>query len=271
VGCRAVFGKGQALALQFKGFPMGNTREILVFGDSQGVANFAVNKWMEICTKSVRNKGFFTVALSGGRTPIDFYTMLSARGNQLPWEKTHIFLADERFVPSSDKESNYRLIREYLLSHIDIPEANIHPVQTEEITLKQAAERYEDDIGNFFNIQGDRIPVFDLIMLGMGEDGHTASLFPGTPSLEEKRRLTIPVIAVKAPNKRISLTLPVLNKAKHIIFLVSGEDKAPAVKEMLESRDSELPAALVKPEHGSLLLVIDEAAASLLSIVRTEP
>ena len=250
---------------------MGYTGEVLVFGDSQGAAHFAVNKWMEICAGSVEGKGYFAVALSGGRTPIEFYKMLSGRGDQVPWDRTHIFLTDERFVPHSHKESNYRLIREYLLNHIDIPEANIHPVQTEETTVKQAAERYEDDIGNFFNIQGDRIPVFDLIMLGMGEDGHTASLFPGTPSLEEKRRLTIPVIAVKAPHKRISLTLPVLNKAKHIIFLVSGEDKAPAVREMLESRDSELPAALVKPEHGSLLVVIDEAAASLLSIVRTEP
>jgi len=249
---------------------MGYTSELLVFGDSQGAANFAVNKWMEICAKSVRNKGFFTVALSGGRTPIDFYAMLSARGNQLPWDKTHIFLADERFVLPSHKESNYRLIREYLLDSVDIPKGNMHPVQTEETTLKQAAERYEDDIGNFFNIQGDRIPEFDLIVLGIGEDGHMASLFPGTPSLEEKRHLTIPVIAVKAPHKRISLTLPVLNKAKHIIFLVSGENKTHAVKEMLESKNSKLPAALVKPENGSLLLVIDEAAASLLTVSKVK-
>jgi 6-phosphogluconolactonase len=146
----------------------------------------------------------------------------------------------------------------------------MHPVQTEENTLEQAAKRYEDDIVNFFNIQGDTIPEFDLIMLGIGEDGHTASLFPGTQSLKEKRHLTIPVIAVKAPHKRISLTLPVLNKAKHIIFLVSGENKTHAVKEMLESKNSKLPAALVKPENGSLLLVIDEAAASLLTVSKVK-
>ncbi len=249
---------------------MGNTREVLVFSNNQAASRFAVKKWVEISSKSVADKGYFTVALSGGRTPIEFYRMLSAGKSRLPWDKTHIFLADERFVPSSDKESNYRLIREYLLNYLAIPEDNMHPVQTEENTLEQAAKRYEQDIVNFFNIQGDRIPEFDLIMLGMGEDGHTASLFPGTPSLKEKRHLTIPVIAVKAPHKRISLTLPVLNKAKHIIFLVSGEDKAHAVKEMLESKNSKLPAALAKPENGSLLLVIDEAAASLLTVSKVK-
>jgi len=249
---------------------MGNTREVLVFSNNQAASRFAVKKWVEISSESVADKGYFTVALSGGRTPIEFYRMLSAGKSRLPWDKTHIFLADERFVPSSDKESNYRLIREYLLNYLAIPEDNMHPVQTEENTLEQAAKRYEDDIVNFFNIQDDRIPVFDLIMLGMGEDGHTASLFPGTPSLKEKRHLTIPVIAVKAPHKRISLTLPVLNKAKHIIFLVSGENKTHAVKEMLESKNSKLPAALVKPEHGSLLLVIDEAAASLLTVSKVK-
>jgi len=249
---------------------MGNTREVLVFSNNQAASRFGVKKWMEISSKSVADKGYFAVALSGGRTPIEFYRMLSAGKSRLPWDKTHIFLADERFVPSSDKESNYRLIREYLLNYLAIPEDNMHSVQTEENTLEQAAKRYEDDIVNFFNTQGDRIPEFYLIMLGIGEDGHTASLFPGTPSLKEKRRLTIPVIAVKAPHKRISLTLPVLNKAKHIIFLVSGENKAHAVKEMLESKNSKLPAALVKPENGSLLLVIDEAAASLLTVSKVK-
>ena len=249
---------------------MSDDKEIFVFSNNEAAARFAVNKWVEISAKSVADKGYFTAAISGGRTPIDFYKRLSYCKGPLPWEKTHIFLADERFVPLSDKESNYHLIQEYLLNYINIPEANIHPVQTEENTLEQAAERYEDHIRNFFNIQGDRIPEFDLIMLGIGEDGHTASLFPGTPSLKEKRHLTIPVIAVKAPHKRISLTLPVLNKAKHIIFLVSGENKTHAVKEMLESKNSKLPAALVKPENGSLLLVIDEAAASLLTVSKVK-
>jgi len=249
---------------------MSTTPKVCVFRDSKAASDFAVNKWMEISHESVKNKGFFTVALSGGRTPIDFYTMLPASKNRLLWEKTHIFLVDERFVPPSHKESNYCLIQKHLLKAIDIQKGNIHPVQTEKVTLEMAAEIYEEEIRNFFGIEGERIPEFDLIMLGIGEDGHTASLFPGTPSLKEKRRLTIPVIAVKAPHKRISLTLPVLNKAKHIIFLVSGENKAHAVKEMLESKNSKLPAALVKPENGSLLLVIDEAAASLLTVSKVK-
>jgi 6-phosphogluconolactonase len=250
---------------------MSTTPKVCVFRDSKTASDFAVNKWMEISHESVKNKGFFTVALSGGRTPIDFYTMLSASKNRLLWEKTHIFLVDERFVPPSHKESNYCLIQEYLLKAIDIQKGNIHPVQTEEATLEIAAERYEADIRQFFNTErDDKIPKFDLIMLGIGEDGHTASLFPGSSSLKEKQRLTIPVIAVKTPHKRISLTLPVLNNAKHIIVLANGENKAHAVKEMIESKDSKLPAALIKPGNGSLLLVIDEAAASLLTVSKVK-
>ena len=249
---------------------MSTTPKVCVFRDSKAASDFAVNKWMEISHESVKNKGFFTVALSGGRTPIDFYTMLSASKNRLLWEKTHIFLVDERFVPPSHKESNYRLIQEYLLNHIGIPKGNIHPVQTEKTTLDHAAGKYEKDIRKFFNIQHDKIPEFDLIMLGIGEDGHTASLFPGAASLKEKRSLTIPVIADKAPHERISLTLPVLMNVRHIIFLVTGATKARVLKEIVGDRKSRLPAALVRYGSRSVYLVMDEDAASLLSKTGTD-
>jgi len=220
---------------------------------------------MEISHESVKNKGFFTVALSGGRTPIDFYTMLSASKNRLLWEKTHIFLVDERFVPATDGESNYRLVRECLLNHVDIPKNNVHRIDTEEDTLEMAAEKYEEEIRNFFSIEGERIPEFDLIMLGIGEDGHTASLFPGAPSLKEERRLAIPVIAEKSPHKRISLTLPALTNAQRIIFLVTGSEKAGIVREIVDESESRLPASLVRCRARIVYLVMDEGAASLLS------
>jgi 6-phosphogluconolactonase len=239
-------------------------RGIFIFPDNEVAAHFAVKKWVEISSKSITDRGYFSVALSGGRTPVDFYKTLST-SKHMPWDKTHIFLADERFVSQYDKESNYRLIRETLLKNILIPEENVHPIQTDEDTSDKAARKYEEVIRGFFHILNDKIPRFDLIMLGMGEDGHTASLFPGTSSIKEKKRLVIPVIADKSPSERISLTLPVLNSAKHIIFLISGEKKARAVKDMLENEASNSPAALVKPEDLSLMVLLDKGAASLLS------
>jgi len=244
---------------------MAGKGELCIFGNGKAVADFALEKWMEACTDSIENKGYFAAALSGGRTPIDFYTMLSASKNRLPWEKTHIFLVDERFVPATDKESNYRLVRECLLNHVNIPKNNVHRIDTEESTLEMAAEKYEEEIRNFFGIGGDHIPEFNLIMLGIGEDGHTASLFPGAPSLKEKKRIAIPVIADKPPHKRISLTLPVLTNAQRIMFLVTGSEKAGIVREIVEGSESRLPASLVRRRARSAYLVMDESAASLLS------
>jgi len=151
------------------------------------------------------------------------------------------------------------------LNHVDIPKNNVHRIDTEEATLEMAAEKYEEEIRNFFGIEGDPIPEFDLIMLGIGEDGHTASLFPGAPSLKEKKRIAIPVIAEKPPHKRISLTLPVLTNAQRIMFLVTGSEKAGIVREIVEESESQLPASLVRRMARSVYLVIDEGAASLLS------
>jgi 6-phosphogluconolactonase len=247
---------------------MVDTGEISVVIERKAVAGFAVDTWMEACSKSVQRKGYFAAALSGGRTPVDFYNLLSARGEKLPWRKTHIFLADERFVPAADDESNYRLVRECLLNHVDIPEHNVHAVDTEAATLEMAVVKYEEEIRSFFGIEGDRIPEFDLIMLGIGQDGHTASLFPGAPSLEEQKRVAIPVIAERPPHKRISLSLPVLTNARRIIFLVIGSEKAGIVREIFEDRESRLPASLVRRMARSVYLVMDEGAASLLSGTR---
>jgi len=243
----------------------GDDSKIRVLRDKEAVAEFAVNTWIEISTQSVIAKGTFTVALSGGKTPITFYQKLSTSRHPLPWDKTHIFLADERFVPHDDNASNYRMIQEHLLSRIAIPRENLHHILTEGITLEGSAEKYEADMRTFFRIGDNDIPVFDLIILGIGADGHTASLFPGTASSQGTERLAIPVIADTSPSERISLTLGVINNAKRICFLATGEGKADAIKALLEDKARGLPAALVKPARGTVLFMLDQGAASLLS------
>jgi 6-phosphogluconolactonase len=242
-----------------------DARQIRVLRDNEAVAEFTVNTWIELSTASVAEKGWFAVALSGGRTPIDCYQQLAAYPHPLPWDKTHIFFADERFVPYDDKASNYRMINEHLLSRIHIPKKNIHPIMIEEVPLKESAKKYEADMRTFFKIEDNDTPVFDLIMLGIGVDGHTASLFPNTAALQETKRLAIPVIADASPSERISLSLGVINNAKNICFLVTGEDKAPILKKVIEDKDNQLPAAQVKPTQGTLLFLLDQTVASFLS------
>lgn len=240
-----------------------------IFANARTAADFAVEQWMSACTESVETGGYFAAALSGGRTPVDFYTTLSVRGKALPWEKIHIFLADERFVPADDDESNFRLIREHLLDHVHIPKDHVHRIETEAAPFTIAAVQYDEEIQQFFGINGDGIPEFDLIVLGIGEDGHTASLFPGTPALKEERRIAIPVLAEKPPHKRVSLTLPVLSSARRVLFLVTGSDKAGIVREVVEHGESRLPASLVRRKAEKVYLVMDGGAASYLSDTRT--
>ena len=245
--------------------------KIRVLQNREAVAEFAANTWIEISTASVAEKGSFTAALSGGTTPIAFYQQLAVCPHPLPWDKTHIFLADERFVPPDDKTSNYRIINEHLLGRIAMPKENIHPIPTQGLTLEQSAERYEADMRTFFKIGDNDVPVFDLIILGIGADGHTASLFPGTVSSPGTKGLAIPVCADQSPAERISLALGVINNAKNICFLVTGEGKADAIKAIVEDKASVLPAAQVKPTRGTVLFLMDQGAASLLSNKGVEP
>jgi 6-phosphogluconolactonase len=242
-----------------------NKGNIFVFDDNERVADFAVTRWIEISSQAIAGKGYFSAALSGGKTPVEFYKKLAVSKDILSWDKTCLFLVDERFVPPSHNESNYGLINEHLLRHVKIPDENMHRIQTEEITLEQSATNYEEDIRRFFRIDGGSVPQFDLIMLGIGEDGHTASLFPGKSSLNERTRLAIPVTAEKFPGERVTLTLPVINNARKIIFLVSGGAKAKVMKEIKEDRQGSLPVSRVHPEQGMVYFVIDKQAASLLS------
>ena len=240
-------------------------RNILIFDRYDQICDFAIEKWEEISADAIRSNDFFAVALSGGKTPVGFYEKLSNCRKGFYWNKTHLFLVDEHFVPSHHEESNYRMIKHHLLDGLRIPMENVHSISTQEATPEKSSENYEKHLRYFFQLKAGEIPTFDLIVLGIGEDGHTASLFPRTPSLRESGPLVVAVSLNKVKNKRISITLPAINNAKNIIFLVSGYNKAQVMKEILEEKNMMLPATRVNPKKGRVFFLMDEKAASLLS------
>ena len=234
--------------------------EYLVFAHNNEMWHYAEKRWEEISEKAIREKGWFTVALSGGKTPTGFYQYLSRR-HDLPWEKTHLFLVDERFVPWDFPESNHRMLREHLLGKVRIPSENIHPISTGEPSPDISAKKYEEELRLFFKLTKSNLPEFDLILLGIGEDGHTASLFPGNDALKETKHLVVPVKPVTAPMDRISLTLPVINNSWNVIFLVCGQRKRAVMRIVRGGDDKTLPASKVSPKRGRLLFLMDREAA----------
>lgn len=239
-------------------------REVLIFQKIDELYDFLIKKWKGISEKAIEEKGIFTVALSGGESPVEFYQRLTDSKNSFPWGRTHIFLADERFVPFDEPDSNYGMIKEALLRHIAIPAGNIHSVHIYK-TPEISAKRYEEEIKTFFRLKEDKFPQFDLIILGIGEDGHTASLFPGDSALLETHRLTAAVHLDNERHERVTLTLPVINHTRNIIFLVLGESKAEIIKQILENPQSNLPASHVRPASGEIFFLLDKEAGSLLN------
>ncbi len=185
----------------------------------------------------------------------------------LPWDRMFFFWGDERHVPPTDVDSNYRMADEAMLSKVPVPAGNVFRIPTENPDAAAAAEAYEQTLRKFFALEPGAIPRFDLILLGLGPDGHTASLFPGTAALHEKSRLVVANWVEKLKTSRLSFTFPVLNAAACVAFLVSGTDKAPALHSVLESDapGEQYPAKLVHPTNGKLLWLIDRAAASQLT------
>ncbi len=242
-----------------------NDREILIFKEIAEMSDYAVNKWTEIAADAIKERGVFTVALSGGKTPVDLYRKLASK-HTLPWNKTDVFMVDERFVPYESKENNFRMINELLLLHVGIPSKNIHPIITSSASVHDSASKYEDTLTTFLKKESYSVPEFDLILLGIGDDGHTASLFPDTPALKESSCFVIAVSPEDESRKdRITLTFPVINNSGNIIFLVSGINKAGVIKETIEDSNSQLPASMVRPKKGKLIFLLDETAGSLLS------
>jgi 6-phosphogluconolactonase len=241
---------------------------IRVYPDADLLKRAAAEHIIALCEAAINVQGYFSIALSGGSTPKAVYELLTdkAFSRYLDWEHTHIFWGDERCVPPDHTESNYRMARLALLDNVPLPVSNIHRMKGE-IDPAQAAAEYEHMLRQFFSRRRDGEVRFDLVLLGMGEDGHTASLFPGTAALEETERLVVENYIEKLEVWRLTLTAPAINAADHVTFLVSGKSKAEMLKQVLKTSDQpyKFPAQLIQPLSGSLLWMVDEPAASKLS------
>lgn len=222
--------------------------------------------FLKHCIKEVEKKGLFTAVLSGGKTPCRLYTALSSDEfrDKIPWDKVHLFWGDERPVGPGHPESNYSLADRALISKVDIPPENVHRIKGE-LEPSKAALEYEDEIRRFFGVSRDEAPVFDLVFLGMGDDGHTLSLYPSTKALSEDRRLVVENYVGKLNAYRITMTLRLVNSASSIIFLVSGKGKSGVLRQALSDPKAGYPAQLVRPHTGEVRWFIDKDAASALA------
>lgn len=231
--------------------------------DAAEVAREAAAEFARAAAAACTSRGAFRVALSGGTTPRATYEMLAdERGpwrTSVPWEKLHVFFGDERQVSPDSPLSNCAMARETLLRHVPIPRDQVHRIRGENPDPDRAAEEYEEILRDQFRLGPGERPRFDLLLLGMGEDGHTASLFPGSKEIDEKERLAIATRAPVEPRGRISLTLPVLNAAAEAMVLVTGASKAAAFARVRAGAD--LPAARLRPDNGTFLWLADRAAA----------
>ncbi len=245
-------------------------REVRVLADAGQLSRAAAEEFVRRAQEAAREKGAFTVALSGGSTPKSLYSLLSSESegfrSRIPWGSIHFFWGDERHVAPGDPESNYRMANETLLSKVPVPPGNVHRIKAENPDAALAAKEYEETLRKFFKLTPGQLPRFDLVLLGMGPCGHTASLFPGTEALKERERLVVAQWVEKFNAYRITVTPPVLNNAAHLIFIISGADKAETLRAVLEGDDEpeRYPAQLIRPTQGDLLWLVDEAAAARL-------
>lgn len=248
------------------------TREVRVYQNAGQVNRALAERFVSISSRAVAARGRFIVSLAGGNTPRGAYELLTTAEYTalIDWQNANVFWDDERCVPPESLESNARAVREALLSHVPVPVNQVHRIRGE-IDPVQSAEEYDKTLRDFFrNRMQSGKPRFDLVLLGMGADGHTASLFPGAESLHEEKQWVV-AHQIKTLNTwRITLTPVALNAASNVIFLVMGADKADTVKRVLEGDQTpdELPAQIIKPENGNVLWLLDEHAASKLVTVK---
>ena len=249
---------------------MSRAPELHIFSDPQELAAKAADFVLWAGEQAMADRDRFYVALSGGSTPKALYSILASPGYapRLDWSKVHFLFGDERSVPPSHPDSNFAMANEVLFTPLRIPSTQIHRMRGEDQPEMAAAE-YEDTLRRLTATPPGPWPVLDLILLGMGDDGHTASLFPGTASLNEDARWVIPSLAPQGTRSRLTLSLGVINHASVILFLVTGLNKSHVVRSVIERQPTQpvlYPAGLVKPETGRLLWYLDRTAASELSV-----
>jgi 6-phosphogluconolactonase len=245
---------------------MPSTRSIEIVATSVDLFHAAAEEFVLAARAAIGAQGRFTVALSGGSTPKALYSLLASNYAGFAWDRVFIFFGDERHVPPTDPESNYGMANEALLTKVAIPPENVFRVPAENPDAAAAALEYETQIRRFFALKPAEFPRFDLILLGLGPDGHTASLFPDTAALDEHSRLVVANWVAKFKTHRITFTFPVLNRAAEVIFLANGAEKADMVRQVLQGKNSsQLPSQRVQPTDGKLLWLLDETAAAKLT------
>ena len=245
-----------------------SARELHTLAGTNELFRRGAEEFVRIAKHSFEDRGGFNVVLSGGSTPRGLFSLLAADEAlraQVPWRKTNFFWGDERHVPPDHPDSNFRMAKEVLLSKLAVDPKRIWRIKGEIENTETAAEEYERTLIGHFYLAEVQLPRFDLVLLGMGPDGHTASLFPGTKALHEQEHRVVSNWVGKFDSDRITMTARVLNNAANIVFLVSGDDKAPALKSVLEdpSEPEQLPAQLIRPVDGLLPWLADRQAARL--------
>lgn len=241
---------------------------IRIFEDIEALSRAAAEEFTELASRPKPAASPFVAALSGGSSPKRFYELLATPEfkSKIPWPRIHLFQVDERAVPPDSPQSNYKMIRESMLDHIPLPAANFHRMAAEKHDRDAVAAEYEGELRSVAEVGDDEWPRLDLIYLGIGEEGHTASLFPGTAALFEEKRAVCCNYVQQVEMWRMTLTFPVLNSADRIIFLVSGAEKAAILRHVLKDSNplKPLPAQRVQPKHGSIAWYVDRAATQQL-------
>jgi 6-phosphogluconolactonase len=245
-------------------------RKVELFADGMEIAQRAADEVVRIASEAAAARGAFTIALSGGSTPKVLYALLAenpALRSSLPWDKMKVFFGDERHVGPGRADSNFQMASDTILSKVPLQPKQIHRIKGEYPDTAQAAAEYEATIQREFALQTGEFPRFDLVLLGMGSEGHTLSLFPGTKALHETQRIVARNWVGKLYTERITLTAPAANNAANIIFMITGADKACALKAVLEGphEPEQLPAQMIQPSNGKLSWLADQAAGSMLS------
>lgn len=232
---------------------VGKLIEVKRFSNKEKFYETALNFIVDLMNETLKRKNTFTLVLAGGRTPVPLYDRLSKC--ELPWDRIHLFWGDERFLPQNEAGNNFRVAYEVFISKIKIPSENIHRIKTEFSSAEVCALNYENELLKFFGT----VPEFDLTLLGMGEDGHTASIFPKSPIIKESKRLVVPTPPHGDPKvPRITLTLKAINNSKNIIFLISGENKRKIFERIIKNSEEysqEYPASLVKGKEKTIWFV----------------